>query len=98
MSICIHKPKMVVFAPVCRVWCKTTDFAAKSPNQMAKLTKERADQTTLMKSINDIIRIVCGYGGHGLIKIPMHSKFWKQDLPRKLLLLLISIMRAVRSY
>ena len=72
-------PALVFLAPVCKPWCKTTDFAAKSPSQMIRLTAERAVQTALMDRVADIVSLVTSYGGHVLIENPTHSKFWKQQ-------------------
>ena len=63
---------------MCSVWCKTTDFAAKSPSQMARLVKERAVQALLMTNVHSLIQCVLSYGGHVSIENPTHSKLWKQ--------------------
>ena len=70
---------LLIMSPVCKSWCKATDFAAKSPSQMIKLTAARAVQTVLMNKIADLVGLVMSYDGHVLIENPTHSKFRKQD-------------------
>jgi len=80
----LGKPRLVLFAPVCRCWCKVTDFASKSPAQMIKLVKERARQTALMSKVTVLCALVMSYGGHIMIENPTHSKFWRQDFMREI--------------
>jgi len=77
--IASKRPALLIMSPVCKSWCKATDFAAKSPSQMIKLTAARAVQTVLMNKIADLVGLVMSYDGHVLIENPTHSKFWKQD-------------------
>jgi len=79
-----RKPSLVIMSPVCRAWCKATDFASKNQAQMIKLTQARATQTKLMTKMDDILRIITSYGGHVLIENPTHSKFWKQTFFKRL--------------
>ena len=64
----------MLLAPVCRAWCKATDFAAKCPEQMQRLVSERAIQSKMMSDVATLIRIVLSYGGHIIIENPTHSK------------------------
>ena len=73
-----HKPSLVIMSPVCRAWCKATNFASKNQTQMIKLTEDCVIQSKLITKMNDIMRIIASYGGHILIENPTHSKFWKQ--------------------
>ena len=77
--IASKRPALLIMSPVCKSWCKATDFAAKSPSQMIKLTAARAVQTVLMNKIADLVGLVMSYDGHVLIENPTHSKFWKQE-------------------
>ena len=77
--IASKRPALLIMSPVCKSWCKATDFAAKSPSQMVKLTTARAVQTVFMNKIADLVGLVMSYDGHFLIENPTHSKFWKQE-------------------
>ena len=63
---------------MCSVWCKTTDFAAKSPSQMERLVKVRAVQALLMTNVHCLIQCVLSYDGHVSVENPTYSALWKQ--------------------
>ena len=76
--IASKRPTLVIISPVCRAWCKATDFASRCPIQMKRLIIERAAQTKLIVGVVDLIRAVIAYGGHILMENPTHFKFWAQ--------------------
>ena len=76
--IASKRPTLVIISPMCRAWCKATDFASRCPIQMKRLTIEHAAQTKLMVGVVGLIRIVIAYSGHILMENPTHSKFWPQ--------------------